>query len=124
MPRRGLRDDSELMRAAPVRPATAQLSTIPAREGRSSHETTRDREPACCPVVHGGGTKLQSTLRYERSNLEYGTQFCGLPMTDSYRYKTTEEHAEIRRRGNGTPVVRASAAPRDTVALGGSQRGG
>ena len=55
-------------------------------------------------------------LKYERSNLEYGTQFCGLPMTDSYRYKTTEEHAEIRRRGNGTPVVRASAAPRDTVA--------
>ena len=45
-----------------------------------------------------------------------GAQFCGLPMTDSYRYKTTEEHAEIRRRGNGTPVVRASAAPRDTVA--------
>ena len=32
-------------------------------------------------------------------------------MTDSYRYKTTEEHAEIRRRGNGTPV---GAVPRDT----------
>ena len=53
-----------------------------------------------------------------------GAQFCGLPMTDSYRYKTTEEHAEIRRRGNGTPVVLASAAPRDrTRSLGGSQRG-
>lgn len=43
-------------------------------------------------------------------------------MTDSYRYKTTEdEHAEIRRRGNGTPVVRASAAPRDTVARSSSR---
>ena len=115
MPRRGLRDDSELMRAAPVRPATAQLSTIPAREGRSSHETTRDREPACCRTWRGG-TETAKHSKYERSNLEYGTQFCGLPMTDSYRYKTTEEHAEIRRRGNGTPVVRASAAPRDTVA--------
>ena len=121
MPRRGLRDDSELMCAAPVRPATAQLSTIPAREGRSSHETTRDREPACCRTWRGG-TETAKHSKYERSNLEYGTQFCGLPMTDSYRYKTTEdEHAEIRRRGNGTPVVRASAAPRDTVARSSSR---
>ena len=61
------------------------------------------------------GTKLQSRSKYgctSEVTSSIGAQFCGLPMTDSYRYKTTEEHAEIRRRGNGTPVVRVGSAAR------------